>query len=249
VNGHIGGVAYLKVVLQQTNPHSKSNVNHIRVQLTDLDTQMQKLDSGIVKFNHHVHDLHQQLTNEGEQTTYLLINLFKGYKAASDVAFVKYVDRMQEGYNDGTLELTTDTLMLRCQSYYQDKVRNSQWSKPDDLQQQVLAFQAAMKRGSFKNPKGKEKQDYHKRGKGKEKDKTGKNGKKWQGNEERRTKTPPATDKLKAKYVKSDKKSFNWCEHHKKVRSTQAPRLQQQDRNGCRARSPPESSSSSRCRI
>jgi len=133
--------------------------------------------------------------------------------------------------------------MTRSKDYYQTKVRDGTWAQPDDQEQQIIALQAKLSEfsGSPKFYQGKQGDD--KKGKGKGEGK-GKNGKK--GNEESnwRTKAPPAADKLKAKYIRGDKKPFYWCEHHKKeVRSTQASRLQQQNGNGCRARLTPESSS------
>ena len=82
VNQHKAGVAYLKVVLQQTSPNNRSNVNYIRTQLTGLHTHMKAVNSDIdiEKFNQHVDELRTQLSNEGAETHDLLINLFLGWK-------------------------------------------------------------------------------------------------------------------------------------------------------------------------
>eukprot|EP00957_Ditylum_brightwellii_P077289 5873676-Ditylum_brightwellii.AAC.1 len=47
-----------------------------------------------------------------------MINLFKGYKAASDAVFVDYIKRLEESYEDGETNLTAEILMNRAVNKY-----------------------------------------------------------------------------------------------------------------------------------
>ena len=88
VNGCKAGLAYLRVGLLRTTPASNSNLNHIRRQLAKLDECMKTVGSKIEQFNLHVKELRDNLALNGATTLDLLINLFQGYKAASDKSFV-----------------------------------------------------------------------------------------------------------------------------------------------------------------
>ena len=101
VNGYKAGLAYLKVVLLRTTPTSNSNVNHIRRQLAKLDKYMKTVGSNIEQFNLHVKELRDNLALNGSITLDLLINLFQGYKAASDKPFVSYIKRKEEKHDEG----------------------------------------------------------------------------------------------------------------------------------------------------
>jgi predicted deacetylase len=51
--------------------------------------------------NLHVQSLIEALNVRGETTTDLLTNLFKGYKAAKDEKFIKYIEKKEEYYEEG----------------------------------------------------------------------------------------------------------------------------------------------------
>ena len=73
----------------------------IRTQLSSLDEYMMTIGSNIGKFNFHVQTLMGLLTAQGETSTDLLTNFFKGYAECSDKTFVAYMACKQEDYGDG----------------------------------------------------------------------------------------------------------------------------------------------------
>ena len=76
-----------------------------------MDTYIKTVDSDIEKFNNYVKSLLRDLEARGETTQDLLSNLFKGYKAASDEKFVKYIQSKEDDYDDGDATITATHLM------------------------------------------------------------------------------------------------------------------------------------------
>ena len=50
------------------------------------------------------------MEGRGERTNDLLVNLFKGYKAAAHLRFVQYIESKEDDYNEGK-EMTEESLM------------------------------------------------------------------------------------------------------------------------------------------
>ena len=61
-------------------------------QLSSLNTYINTIGCDITKFNVYVQNLLEGLAFRGETTNDLLSNLFKGYQAAFDHTFVKYIN-------------------------------------------------------------------------------------------------------------------------------------------------------------
>ena len=89
----------------------------IRQQLAALDEYIGTVDSDINKFNTHVKSLTRDLERISQQSTDVLTNLFKGYKAASDKVFVEYIMRKEEEYEEGS-PMTADSLMNLAANKY-----------------------------------------------------------------------------------------------------------------------------------
>lgn len=65
----------------------------IKTKLANLDGYIQDNGSNIEVFNTYVRAQRNKLNARGEQTTDLLVHLFKGYRAVSDRNFVSYIER------------------------------------------------------------------------------------------------------------------------------------------------------------
>ena len=89
------GPLLLKVIISKAHVDSRATVSHIRHSLTVLDAKMIELDSDIQAFNQHVKAQIQSLATRGETSNDLLVNLFKGYKAANDVKFADFICRKE----------------------------------------------------------------------------------------------------------------------------------------------------------
>jgi hypothetical protein len=135
------GAALLKVVIRESHLDTNATTNSIRVQLSSLDTYMPSVSSDITKFNSHVKLLITGLQARGEDTTDLLINLFKGYKAANDGTFVKYIEGKEEKFDDGE-DIEPNSLMKLADNKYKDLVVKGTWSAPTDDQKNILALES-----------------------------------------------------------------------------------------------------------
>ena len=79
INGHLSGNLLLKVVLRESGLDAKYTTTHVRSSLASLDAHMKSINDEISKFNACVQDLLRYLSERGETTHDLLINLAKGY--------------------------------------------------------------------------------------------------------------------------------------------------------------------------
>ena len=79
--------------------------------------------------NGHMQKLLEGLSARGETMHDLLTNLFKGYQAATDHTFVKYIERKQEEYEDGA-EMTSTSLMNLADKKYKTLKITAVWNAP-----------------------------------------------------------------------------------------------------------------------
>ena len=95
------GNLLLKVLVREIHLDTNATTSWFRTQLSSLDEYMITIGSNIGKFNFHVQTLMGSLTAQGETSTDLLTNFFKGYAECSDKTFVSYMAHKQEDYEDG----------------------------------------------------------------------------------------------------------------------------------------------------
>ena len=122
----------------------------------DLAPAMDSVGSDIEKFNQHVRNLLRGLRRRRQRTDEhdLIANLFKGYKAASDEAFVEYIIRKEEEYEEGT-RTTSDKLMALALALdkYAHRVRSGKWKKPSEQTAKLLAMEAQLEKIQLENKK------------------------------------------------------------------------------------------------
>ena len=88
-NGQPDGLMLLKVIIRKSDVDAQATAAFIRQQLAALDEYIGTVDYDINKFNTHVKSLTRDLKRRRQQSTEVLTNLFKGYKADSDKVFVE----------------------------------------------------------------------------------------------------------------------------------------------------------------
>ena len=86
----------LKIIIRESHLDSNATTMVIRRQLSSLDTYINTIGCDITKFNTYVQNLLEGLALRGETTNNFLSHLFKGYQAASDHTFVKYINQKQK---------------------------------------------------------------------------------------------------------------------------------------------------------
>ncbi len=213
VEGIKSGAALLRVVIRESHIDTNATVRSIREQLSSLDIYMQSVSSDIEKFNLHVRSLLDKLQARGKATEDLLPNLFKGYKAASDRAFVEYIMRKEEDYDESIDEeaISYNKLMSLALNRYKVLKEKGRWNAPTDEQKKILALEAKLdkmsksKASGNKPPEKKEKPTN-------EGSKT--NNKKAQPNREKPQwmSVPPKEGEPKTKEI--DGKVYHWCPKH-----------------------------------
>lgn len=144
VNGQFSGNLLLKIIIRESYLDTNATTANIRKKLSSLDTYILTIDSDITRFNIHVSLLIDSLTARGESTQDLLINLFKGYQAATDKTFVEYIGRKLERYEEGEL-VTTEALMEQADNKYKLLKEGGAWNAPSENEEKILALQAEIK--------------------------------------------------------------------------------------------------------
>ena len=93
----------------------------------------------ITKFNAHVQLLLKGLESRGETTHDLMSNMFKGYAAASDNNFTKYIEHKREEYKDNTYIKPTSLMSLADNKYKNLKIKGV-WNAISQEEEKILAL-------------------------------------------------------------------------------------------------------------
>ena len=103
---------------------------------------MTSVNSNIEMFNIHVKNTVEGLKARGESVDDLMMLLFKGYKAASDLKFIEYISTKEERYLDDIKGDTLDWEQLMQLSLNKFTMRrdNGEWGAPTEEQTQLTAL-------------------------------------------------------------------------------------------------------------
>ena len=143
INGVPDGPLLLKIIIQLSHIDTRATVTVIRTRLSSLDTKISQLQDNITEFNEYVKTQRTSLEARGETTNDLLVNLFKGYKAAADSRFVQYIESKEDDYNEGK-EVTVESLMELAEAKYRTLVENETWKEPTAEQKKIVALSAQL---------------------------------------------------------------------------------------------------------
>jgi hypothetical protein len=135
------GPLLLKLIISKAHVDSRATVSFIRTSLTLLDAKMIELDSNVETFNQYVKAQIKNLSARGETSSDLLINLFKGYRAANDVEFADFIRRKVNSYEEGE-DINPNNLMADALTKYKARKLTDEWSAPTKEQGQILALTA-----------------------------------------------------------------------------------------------------------
>ena len=194
--GYKSGNLLLKIVIRESHLDTNATTSVLRLKLSSLDTYMPKVNSDIIKFNTYVRLLLDSLAARGEESSDTLVNLFKGYQAASDKPFADYINRLQESHDDGNT-LTPEVLMQRAVDKYKNLKQAGKWKAPTEEEEKILALETKLK--NLQKNKGNKK-----------------NEKKTEGKDKKKSflptwhKKPPKPEELKKPREYNNKKWY-WC--------------------------------------
>ena len=135
------GNLLLKVIIRESHLDTNATTQSIRTKLSNLDLFIQTINCVITKFNGYVKGLIMSLSARGQRTEDLLSNLFKGYLAASDKTFIKYISHKMEKYEEGE-DVDPDKLMQLADNKFRLLKEKGTWNAPSEEEEKILALQA-----------------------------------------------------------------------------------------------------------
>ena len=146
LNGLVSGECLLKVIIRESYLDSNATVSTLRLNLTNLDEYVLSNGTDIVAFNAYVQSQVDGLAARGEITNDLIVNLFKGYRAMKDQAFLDYLRMIENAHEDGTAIMDPPTLMLKTANFYKNKLTRKEWEQMSPHEKEVLALAAKVER-------------------------------------------------------------------------------------------------------
>ena len=216
------GPLLLKVIIQLAHIDTRATVTVIRTRLSSLDAKMSQLQDNITEFKEYVKTQRGSLEARGEVTHDLLVNLFKGYKAASDNRFVKYIESKEDDYNEGQ-EITADSLMELAETKYRTLVESEQWMEPTTEEKKIVALTAQIAQLKKQKKKNNQNSTQNNNGNNNNNNNSGSSNSETNNQNQQRgnssKKTPwywvaPKTGEPHTKKV--GEKEYHWCPHHGK---------------------------------
>jgi hypothetical protein len=133
------GALLLKVLIRESYVDTNATIKFVRENLSSLDTYMVKVESDIGKFNSYVYGNLMKLSSHGKATLDLMANLFKGYAKASDEAFVAYIAKKEDDYDEGR-DIGYDALMLLAVQKYKALKEAGKWNAPTEADEKIIAL-------------------------------------------------------------------------------------------------------------
>ena len=116
---------------------------YLRESLHNLPSKIKELNYNILKFNDCIKLQVTDLAAGGQQTTDLLVYLFKSYKSVKDKEFVDYIKKKKDTYDEGT-DITPTALMDTALTKYNQLVQDNQWGQPTEEERKIVALTAQL---------------------------------------------------------------------------------------------------------
>jgi hypothetical protein len=145
----------LKTVIDESAIQTNATASSIRTRLADLHNYITQIDSDVIKFNEYVEQNLAALTARGEQTTDLLVYLWKAYTNVSDASFADYMKRSHEAYEMSNDEISPKALMDMASNKYKLMKENGTWNEPSETQKKIIALEAELASWKKKPHQGK----------------------------------------------------------------------------------------------
>ena len=91
------------------------------------------------------------MNSRGEDTKDLLVNLFKGYMSTTDENFTRYIQAKQDAYDDQSITMDEEKLMLLALNKYKILVEQGVWSAKNKQEEKIIALQSQIAQLSASN--------------------------------------------------------------------------------------------------
>jgi hypothetical protein len=150
VNGTEDGPCYLKNLLNKFYVKTRATNFHLRQKLQNFPTMITELKFDIAAFNDLVRELVQDLAAGGETSSDLIVYVFNSYLKAKDTAFIRYIECKKEAYDDGSEDISVETLMDLALIKFNQLKQAKVWKAKSPKQEQVFALIAELKQAQNK---------------------------------------------------------------------------------------------------
>jgi hypothetical protein len=203
------GPCYLKTILIKFFCETRATNYHLRQKLQQLPLSIDTFaKQDIAVFNDHVRELVQDLAAGGETSNDLIVYIFDAYLTVNDNAFIRFIERKKEVYDDGTEEITAEALMDMALNKFNQLKQSNTWKAKSPEQEKIVALIAQLQKDQANsNSKVAELKSKIKDQRNKDDKQKGKIGKR---------KYPDWRYKRNdSEYTMlRDGKTWHWCEHH-----------------------------------
>ena len=112
------GACLFKIIVRESYLDSNATVSTIRLNLTNLDEYIRENGSDPVAFNAYVQSQVVGLKARGQNTSDLVVNMFKGYCVVEDNKFKVYLQGIKSGHEDGSAEVENPICLVEPKSVW-----------------------------------------------------------------------------------------------------------------------------------
>ncbi len=140
----LDGATMLRIVLSIVCPETRATVSIIRERLTKLPAKLAEIGSDIRAFNVYVNLQIMELFARGyeEQPEAITGLLLKAYVTAQDEAFARYMTDYESRWEDMSLAITPEALMVVAENKYKSLVEKGTWHAVPKVNEQMVILQA-----------------------------------------------------------------------------------------------------------
>jgi hypothetical protein len=139
------GPLLFKLLMQKAIIDTRATSSLLHENLSSLDTYMATIKSNIKELNEYVKQNYEGLLARGERCNNIMIKLFKGYMAASDSEFVRYIKTKKDAYDDSG-DLTSEALMTLALNNYEMLNKQDAWNAKSIKQEQIVTLSAELQK-------------------------------------------------------------------------------------------------------
>lgn len=140
----VDGPCMLKDLIAVVSVETRATIALLTRQITNLEPVMEDAKSNITEFNAKVKDMSQKLLNLRAPVPELLTHLFTSYKTCEDAKFVRYINRKEEEFEDGSITVTSTRLMELADEKYKIIVEKQEWCKKSEEELDFIAMEATI---------------------------------------------------------------------------------------------------------
>lgn len=138
------GALMLCALIGMVNVEMRTTVFNLTATLNNLPALMEECKGDVRAFNLRVDETMSMLRARNATVPDILVGLFSAYAVTSDATFTAYMDKKLDNYQDRTLDITVDQLMLTALEKYKVLVDAGRWNKKSTMEMEFVAMKAEL---------------------------------------------------------------------------------------------------------